>query len=281
MSSGSKTVTGVSRPQPKPPRDPGAWACYSVCVFGPEINPARVALFQAIRAHELDRVARWLTPGKRVLELGANDGYQAKLLADRGCLVTAIDVGFRPTPAHFYFPVVDYDGVHLPFTDGSFDVVFSSNVLEHVQQLPELLADTRRVLAPGGIAVHVLPSSSWRWWTIMSYYAVFGERAAKRVAKKLGAKVEEDMGLRDVARKLAWPEPHGEYPNAYAELYYFSRRRWRKVFSDAGFEITEEDSNRLFYSGYSLFPNVPLERRKKLSSILGPSCSTFVLRRAG
>ena len=33
------------------------------------------------------------------------------------------------------FPVQAYDGRRIPFADSSFDVVFSSNVLEHIRDL--------------------------------------------------------------------------------------------------------------------------------------------------
>ena len=33
-----------------------------------------------------------------------------------------------------------------------------------------MLADTLRILKPGGIAVHILPTPSWRWWSIVAHY---------------------------------------------------------------------------------------------------------------
>lgn len=45
---------------------------------------------------------------------------------------------------------VFYDGKTLPFDDCVFDSVFSSEVFEHVFNLPEILSEIRRVLKPGG-----------------------------------------------------------------------------------------------------------------------------------
>jgi SAM-dependent methyltransferase len=64
----------------------------------------------------------------------------------------------------------------LPFDDGSFDLVLCTQVLEHVQDPRQALAEIRRVLAPGGAALvsthgvflfHPDPPSTdqdyWRW----------------------------------------------------------------------------------------------------------------------
>ena len=55
----------------------------------------------------------------------------------------------------------------MPFDAGSFDVVYTSNVLEHIPMaaLPGLHREVRRVLQPGGTALHVTPSHTWRAWT--------------------------------------------------------------------------------------------------------------------
>lgn len=54
---------------------------------------------------------------------------------------------------------VDYlvDLTALPFADASYDLVFASHVLEHIQDDRAALAEIRRVLKPGGIAVLPVP----------------------------------------------------------------------------------------------------------------------------
>ena len=43
-----------------------------------------------------------------------------------------------------------FDGLHLPFEDGSLELVFCKQVLEHVREPGELLGDVARALRPGG-----------------------------------------------------------------------------------------------------------------------------------
>lgn len=52
---------------------------------------------------------------------------------------------------------VFYDGKRIPFADSSFDSVFSSEVFEHVFNLPEVLREINRVLKPGGLMLATCP----------------------------------------------------------------------------------------------------------------------------
>jgi ubiquinone/menaquinone biosynthesis C-methylase UbiE len=68
------------------------------------------------------------------------------------------------------FAVKFYDGKNIPFPNESLDVIFSSNVLEHVQDLKSLQAAIRRVLKPSGYCIDLMPSATWRFWTILAHY---------------------------------------------------------------------------------------------------------------
>jgi len=54
-------------------------------------------------------------------------------------------------------------GEAIPFPDASFDVVFSSNVLEHVQNPQQVINESLRVLRPGGF-MHIVVPSYGSWW---------------------------------------------------------------------------------------------------------------------
>lgn len=55
---------------------------------------------------------------------------------------------------------VYYDGKTLPFDNETFDSVFSSEVFEHIFNLPEILDELYRVLKPGG---HMLVTVPFVW----------------------------------------------------------------------------------------------------------------------
>src|SRR5713226_2516146 len=104
------------------------------------IAPSMSSALETLRAVELTGLYRCFRPGARILELGGANGLQAALLAGRGFQVDSIDVAGRPRGQE-HFPVRDYDGRHIPFDDGTFDHVFSSNVLEHIRDLDTTLEE--------------------------------------------------------------------------------------------------------------------------------------------
>ena len=244
---------------------------------------------ERIRRAELEALRSRFKPGLRVLEIGGGSGFQAAIIDSWGCSVTSIDIPGRSWPRSF-FPVSFYDGEHLPFPDASFDIIFSSNVLEHVERLPGLLAETRRVARAGGVSIHVMPTSSWRLWTSLAHYVYLALRAFQRITR-LGGRPEpaeqpggeapataERPPIGTVIKRALVPAPHGPYPSAAAELYTFSKRRWLRVFADQGFEVEEVLDGDLFYTGRCLAPGLSHRGRRRLARILAPSARTFVVR---
>ncbi len=49
-----------------------------------------------------------------------------------------------------------YDGQEIPFTDGSFDLIWSSDVFEHIRYPKIIVEETYRLLRPGGLVVHII-----------------------------------------------------------------------------------------------------------------------------
>jgi SAM-dependent methyltransferase len=245
---------------------------------------------EQIRLAELARAMAWMPAGARVLEIGAGTGWQARRLAAAGFDVTAIDVADSNYRRARVWPIIDYDGRRIPAEDASFDVVFSSNVLEHVDDVRCFLPETARVLRPGGRAVHLVPSATWRLWTSLTHYPyVIGRLialTAPRTADSCceGAQGEgaaSGGGRASMLRKVLWSQRHGETGNALTELYFFSRRRWRRLFDETGWTVDAVGGNELFYSGYSIIGgSLSIEARSRLSRYLGSSCHLFVLSRA-
>lgn len=100
-------------------------------------------------------------PGTRVLDIGGRDGTHALTMAERfGCSVLVVD----PAPANIEDgrrTVADHTHGHLvelrlgeigsiPADDDSFDLVFSRDMLGHVEDLDGALSECRRVLEPNG-----------------------------------------------------------------------------------------------------------------------------------
>lgn len=54
--------------------------------------------------------------------------------------------------------IINASGENIPFSDNTFDVVFSTNVLEHVENPAKVLSEALRVLKPGGILQIIYPN---------------------------------------------------------------------------------------------------------------------------
>jgi SAM-dependent methyltransferase len=98
--------------------------------------------------------------GLTALDLGCGTGRHALWLAEAGAVVTAVDFSegmlrearTKPGADRVRFLVHDLHEP-LPFPDGSFALLVSGLVLEHLRALPPLFAEARRLLQPGGRAV--------------------------------------------------------------------------------------------------------------------------------
>jgi SAM-dependent methyltransferase len=89
-----------------------------------------------------------------ILDVGCGDGQFTVRLAGRENRVTAIDP--NPSPQLMNHPEIKFvsaRGESLPFTAESFDMVFCSDVFEHLPAYGPVLAEIGRVLRPGGKAI--------------------------------------------------------------------------------------------------------------------------------
>lgn len=115
---------------------------------------------------EIDRFAAMVaSPGLSVIDFGCGDKPYESVFTDRGARYAGADFGSGNAIT------VDDDG-HLGAPDQSCEVVFSSQVLEHVRDLDTYFAEARRVLAPDGLLLlsthgswfyHPQPEDHRRW----------------------------------------------------------------------------------------------------------------------
>ena len=118
------------------------------------LNPARLTYFTDVFA------TQGLDPaGKVILDVGCGGGLLAEEISRLGAAVIGVD----PSPnsidvarAHASSAglTIDYRvgmGERLPLDDCSADIVYCVDVLEHVTDIDAVVAETVRVLRPGGL----------------------------------------------------------------------------------------------------------------------------------
>jgi ubiquinone/menaquinone biosynthesis C-methylase UbiE len=142
--------------------------------------------------------------GPMVLEVGAGGGRFSRGLAARGFHVIATDLsrgmlqnivdGLRDVP------LVVADAHYLPFKDGSFDSIFSCDVLEHLHNPREAVREQERVCKPMGTIQAIVPNRYcpyyWKnllreryWWQYRTS-PIHRRKSLKELARLFG-----DQGL--------------------------------------------------------------------------------------
>src|SRR6202051_197651 len=168
---------------------------------------------------------------KVTLDVGCAGGYFAKLMADRGCDVTGIDLN-SATVEHarrFYSRVLvaDIDAVPLPeIVEGArFVVVVFGDVLEHLRNPVRILDETRQILYKSGYVVASIPNIA---------------HGAVRLALLKGNFEYEEVGLLD--------DTH---------VRFFTARSVEELFAEAGYRIDQIERTLVpIFSGSNLVPKV-------------------------
>jgi ubiquinone/menaquinone biosynthesis C-methylase UbiE len=84
-----------------------------------------------------------------VLDVGCSEGYFMSAIAEaRGVEVWGVDLSDRSVAVaatRYGFPVAAANATALPFADGAFDLVFSTETIEHVLDPEAMIAEMRRV----------------------------------------------------------------------------------------------------------------------------------------
>jgi SAM-dependent methyltransferase len=189
---------------PSSPHEPPPWRATlrrSIRLFRAflveQTDPARFygALAQDAASH-IGHYAR--LEGSLVLDVGGGPGYFADAFESAGATYRTVDsdVGemsmvTEPRPGS-----VIGSGMALPFADGSVDVCYSSNVLEHVRD-PWLMADEMvRVTRPGGLVFisYTTWYGPWGGHETAPWHFVGGRYAARRYERKRGKRPKNDFG---------------------------------------------------------------------------------------
>jgi SAM-dependent methyltransferase len=105
------------------------------------------------------------TPDFRLLDIGCGGGNMIHHLSHYG-RVKGLEIDERPVKIARQrgYDVEQFDVTRpMPFAENSFDAVTALDVIEHNQDDRAILADSYRVLKPGGHIVITVPAFMWLW----------------------------------------------------------------------------------------------------------------------
>lgn len=224
----------------------------------------------------------------RILEVGTGNGFQQPQLQRMG-FVVASDVLPPSTPACFGARFVVSDITRAPFARGSFDVVYSSCVLQSLGDLGKALTEMARVCTANGLIVAVVPGRAWLWLGLPLQYVDkirhMLSRVRKRIRKHTSSYVSAESAAEatrgaanpdvkaSIIRRLL-PKGYGRYPAFWAFHHNCGKRGWRRHFVAAGLRVVYEETLLLYApSGLPFLPPNRLLARIGISSSL-----LFILR---
>ncbi|MFF5289429.1 class I SAM-dependent methyltransferase [Paractinoplanes globisporus] len=146
--------------------------------------------------HLCEYFARWIAPDAEVLELGAGWCDFANNVAARRVVAMDLDATVKRAAAGHVTPVVGDCTDLSQFENGSFDVVFASNLLEHLERpvASRLLAEARRVLRPGGRLMLLQPNfrlNPGRYFDDFTHVAIFTDQSLRDYLVSEGFTVEQ------------------------------------------------------------------------------------------
>jgi len=145
--------------------------------------------------HLCDHLSRYVRPDAEVLELGAGWCDFSNLIKARRVVAMDLDATVvRAAAPHVEAEVGDCTDLSR-FDEDSFDVVFASNLLEHLdrEQSARLLAGAARVLRPGGRLILMQPNfrlNPGRYFDDFTHVSVFTDQSLSDYLTSLGWSIE-------------------------------------------------------------------------------------------
>ncbi len=183
----------------------------------------------------LKKMLRLIGEHKRVIDFGCATGYFPRLLKDRGCEVTGIEINSKAAKiAEKYCEqviVTDLDFISLSdslsevISHEKFDVAVFGDILEHLRNPWKVLEETRNILKPQGYVIASIPNIA---------------HGAIRLALLQGNFEYKQLGILD-----------------NTHLRFFTHKTVEQLFEDSGYLIDVIEKTKLpIYSNSDLVPAI-------------------------
>ena len=226
---------------------------------------------------------------EQALELGCGSGQNSRFLAAycEHLTATEFDAGklTEENGDGVTFMVADAQDLSA-FATNSMDLVFSSNLIEHLPDVGRCLEECRRVVKPDGIIVHTVPNNVWKMFHLLLFYPAVVRQGIRRILSReweqgrecndQSVRLDDNMRPRVSRMSLTrlFPKIHGISRTHLGEFARWRDSIWKRTFRRNRLDVVRQI--RLpFYFGHGYdFP-----RLLKLGNYLRLSATTaYVLK---
>jgi len=167
--------------------------------------------------------------GARVLDIGGASGYVGDAIGDAGASTLTVEYEWSQIVEHGrrLRNGVQGDALSLPLFEATFDIAYSSNVLEHVHDPEQMLREMVRAVCPGGIVFVSFTNwlSPWGGHETSPWHYFGGQWAVRRYQRRHGRLPKNLYGVSlhplSIRRILEWAEstPDVEILDAFPRYY--------------------------------------------------------------
>ncbi len=208
-------------------------------------------LYSEIAAHS------FFGPGESILDIGCRHGEDIQQVLDSGFKgkVVGVDIDgevLRRASVKFKgannVEILRANAIELPFKDDSFDLVYSSEVIEHIEDVGSFLREVGRVLKKGGVLIVTTPSR-------YNYITAIGNLVPAPCKKRL--------------RRLVYHIAPGD-ENVDPHVREYTYKELRRIFENNKFAVRSIKGGTLrvpFWSLFSKFSRL-LSMWEKLDGLL-------------
>ena len=168
--------------------------------------------------------------GKKLLDAGCGTGWFSRRAVELGAVVTSLDVGenlLNEVKKKCETTRVVGDVTALKFKDNSFDIIVSSDVIEHTPDPAKAISEMARVLKKGGVLALTVPNNCWHFAVSVGnalklrpyqgYENWVGWGALKKELEKNGLVVKKQLGFHFIPFVVSALYPVIDYFDRYGE----------------------------------------------------------------
>jgi ubiquinone/menaquinone biosynthesis C-methylase UbiE len=213
-------------------------------IYSPFSSKEKVEKYQQIiRDEEWKWLCKEIPADSTFLDVGCGAGYAMQRAAeDLNCSCTGVD----PEPgAHgvgrYLKDMVSDEKIQqgfaesIPFDDKKFDVVFSSHVLEHVNDEQKSLQEMKRVLKDDGVLIIGMPTAAMSWIRLFSQIVFLTHVKVYEFVRGLFSG-KAIMFFKRIFVIISHSYPREKANSIFYDLSHYRVKNWKKIVSGE-FEI--------------------------------------------